>query len=175
MTTEEKQKKWDERFLRLAREVATWSKDPSTKVGAVIVRSNRTVASLGYNGFARGVLDNSERYEKRELKYEMIVHAEENALLNSPERMDGYTLYVTPLPPCCRCAGSIIQHGIKRVVIERRKLSPDWEKSFEVAKTMFEEAGIKVDIVPVETIAVAAQSSIVLPPKTAPGEEGRLA
>ena len=60
--------KWDERFIELARLVAAWSKDPSTKVGAVIVRPDRTVASVGFNGFARGVDDTEERLNDRALK-----------------------------------------------------------------------------------------------------------
>ena len=140
-------RKWDQRFLRIAREVATWSKDPSTQVGACIARGNRTLASVGYNGFARGVADHPERYEKRETKYEMIVHAEVNALINAPEDLSEATLYVTPLPPCARCAGQIIQRGIKRIVIDRRKVSAEWERNFELAKTMFEEAGVEVDVI----------------------------
>src|SRR5450759_3287372 len=77
--------KWDRRFIELARFVADWSKDPSTKVGAVIVRPDRTVAALGYNGFPRGVLDHSERYDHRPTKYEMVVHAELNSILNTRE------------------------------------------------------------------------------------------
>lgn len=63
--------KWDERFIELARLVATWSKDPSTKVGAVIVRPYRTVASVGFNGFARGRLKAGER-NKTEARYERL-------------------------------------------------------------------------------------------------------
>ncbi len=156
-------RKWDRRFLRVANEFASWSKDPSTKVGACIVRRNGTLASAGYNGFARGVADHQERYDKRETKYEMIVHAEVNALHNTQENLEGATLYVTPLPPCPRCAGQIIQRGIKRVVVERRKVSAQWDKDFELSKTMFEEAGVTVDVVMPEDFVPPVDSSIVVP------------
>ena len=91
--------KWDGRFLDLATFIAEWSKDPSTKVGAALVRPDRTIAAVGFNGFPRGVLDHVERYEDRPTKYEMVVHAELNALLSSRESLEGYTIYVAPLPP----------------------------------------------------------------------------
>ena len=77
--------KWDGRFLDLATFIAEWSKDPSTKVGAALVRPDRTIVSVGFNGFPRGVLDHAERYQDRSTKYEMVVHAEMNALLSSRE------------------------------------------------------------------------------------------
>jgi dCMP deaminase len=137
--------KWDVRFLDLAESVADWSKDPSTKVGSVIVRPDRTVSALGYNGFPRGVLDHDNRYDDRETKYEMIVHAEANAVLNSRESLEGYSLYVTPLPPCAQCAAAIIQRGIKRVVVRKKSNLPDvWAKKWAVSRTMFQEAGVAV-------------------------------
>ena len=144
--TNEASEKWDRRFLDLANFIAGWSKDPSTKVGAVIVRPDRTVASMGYNGFPRGVLDHEERYADREQKYAMVVHAENNALLNSRESLEGYTLYVTPLPPCTQCAAAIIQRGIARVVVDQKKDVPEnWMKQFEISNTMFQEAGVAIE------------------------------
>lgn len=136
--------KWDERFINLARHVAAWSKDPSTQVGAVLVRPDRTVAALGFNGFARKVEDSKERYADRPTKYEMIVHAELNALLNTRESVEGYALYVTPLPPCAQCTAAIIQRGIGRVVIDRLKSADHWDEKFEISRTMFAEAGVAV-------------------------------
>lgn len=140
--------KWPSRFLRMAREVAGWSKDPSTQVGAVIVRPDRTIASLGYNGFPRGVSDDPEIYAKREDKYARVVHAELNAILNAREPVAGYTLYVYPFQPCSNCMAAIIQSGIKRVVTVR----PDpvkaerWAKDFETAGKLAREAGVAMDI-----------------------------
>jgi dCMP deaminase len=141
--------KWDRRFLDLAQQVANWSKDPSTKVGAVLVRPNGTVASLGFNGFARGVRDHEARYADRKIKYEMVVHAELNALLNARESVEGYTIYVTPLPPCAQCAAALIQEGIGGIVIEQKKDLPEiWREKFAISETMFKEAGISVHLMP---------------------------
>jgi len=156
--------KWDRRFLDLAKVVGGWSKDPSTKVGAVLVRPDRTVASLGYNGFPRGVLDHETRYANRDTKYEMVVHAEINALLNSREDLEGYTLYVTPLPPCAQCAATIIQRGIGRIVIEQKADLPEiWKTKFQVSQTMFNEAGVAICIMPEDKPAKANDNDSVVP------------
>ncbi len=148
MTTASSEK-WDGRFLDLATFIAEWSKDPSTKVGAALVRPDRTIASVGFNGFPRGVLDHVERYEDRSTKYEMVVHAEMNALLSSRESLEGYTLYVAPLPPCSQCAAAIIQRGIRRVVIAMpAELPPTWAQKWAISSTMFGEAGVEVSILP---------------------------
>ena len=120
--------------------VATWSKDPSTKVGAVIVDQKRRVVSLGYNGFPKGISDN-ERLDKRETKYKMVVHAECNALLFAAKDLAGCTIYTHPFMPCPTCAGMIIQSGITRAVsLENR--NHRWRGEFEMSRKMFEEAGI---------------------------------
>jgi len=136
---------WDERFLQLAQHIAQWSKDPSTKVGAVIVRPNRTIASVGYNGFPRGVNDD-ERLNDRPYKYAMTVHAEANAILSANERLDGCTLYVTPLSPCSSCASILIQSGIKRIVAYMPHQPEHWADSFAIARTMLDEAGVRWEI-----------------------------
>lgn len=137
---------WDLRFLALAEHVAAWSKDPSTKVGAVIVRPDRTIASVGYNGFPRGVRDDAERYADRRTKYPMTVHAELNAIVSAKEPLKGYTIYVAPLSPCAGCAGAIIQAGISRVVA--KCLQPErWRESFDHSSVMLSEAGLEVCIV----------------------------
>src|SRR5690242_18395881 len=100
--------KWDRRFLDLAKFVAQWSKDPSTKTGAVITRG-REVVSVGYNGFPRDVEDAPERYNDRELKYKLIVHCERNALLFAKQDLSGCTLYTYPFMSCTPCAGMVIQ------------------------------------------------------------------
>lgn len=132
--------KWDKRFLNLAKEVASWSKDPSTQVGAVIADENHRIVSLGFNGFPQGV-DDDGRLENRELKYEITVHAEANAVLFAGKVLDNCTCYIYPLPPCSRCAGILIQSGIKRVVApvtDKEK----WKKSGELSLKLFKEAGV---------------------------------
>jgi dCMP deaminase len=136
---------WDKRFLDLAEHVAQWSKDPRTKVGAVIVDEKKRVVSVGYNGFPRGVSDTDERYQVRRTKHLFVAHAERNALDNAPLMVDGCTLYV-PLLPCNECAKSIIQKGITRVVtqhVNRDGASFHWD----VTLKMFREAGITVDYI----------------------------
>lgn len=137
---------WDLRFIELAKHVATWSRDPSTKVGAVIVRPDRSIASVGYNGFPRGVLDLPQRYADREQKYPRVVHAEQNAILSAHERLTGHTLYISPLPPCAHCAGSIIQSGISRVVTDCdvASLPERWLADLTISREMLDEAGIRV-------------------------------
>lgn len=138
--------KWDQRFLELAKFIAAWSKDPSTKVGAVLVDSKRRVIGIGYNGFSRGVNDDDGRYADRAVKYEIVVHAEVNALLNSAKSLEDATLYVWPLFPCSRCAAQIIQSGVKRVVsLEKSDGNISWASSNSLAQQIFEEAGVKYE------------------------------
>ncbi len=123
---------WDRRFLALADFIAEWSKDPSTKVGAVITHTkSRRIVSTGFNGFPAGVEDAPERLFDRATKYEMIVHAEQNALMFAGQHAEGCTLYVTPLPPCARCAALIIQAGIAR---QNEALRADYQRLVAIRK-----------------------------------------
>lgn len=134
---------WDARFLRIAQEVASWSKDPSTKVGCVLVDRERRVIGSGYNGFARGVDDSEERYERREVKYEMVVHAEVNAVLNAVAKTKGSTCYSLQ-QPCARCTGVLIQAGISRIICPRPQggYADRFATSLSLANQMLIEAGI---------------------------------
>lgn len=136
--------KWDDFYLGMAAYVATASKDPSTQVGAVIVRPNNTLASVGYNGFPRGMNDDPELYANREVKYSRIVHAEMNAILNANGSVDGCTLYTSALPPCDRCAVFVVQAGITRVVYEQPSdgVLERWADSIAKTADIFREAGI---------------------------------
>ena len=135
---------WDNRFLDMAKLVSTWSKDPSTKVGAVIVDPSNRLISVGYNGFPKGVTDD-ERLFDRDKKYDIIVHAEVNAILFSNKALDGCTMYTSPFQPCPRCAGLIIQSGIRRVVSIVNS-NPRWVEDFSTAKQLLLEAKIRLDI-----------------------------
>ena len=142
---------WNQRFIDLAYVVASWSKDPSTKVGAVIVRPDNTIASVGYNGFPRGIEDD-DRLNDRAKKYPRVVHAEVNAILNAHERVKWCSIYTT-LHPCCDCAKFIIQAGIDAVYFDpytppHMKESKNWVDSLSVAKDMFSEAGVLSFLVP---------------------------
>lgn len=139
---------WDKFFLGMAEYMASASKDPSTKVGAVIVDAHNNVMGVGYNGFPRGVDDTSSRYNDREHKYPLVVHAELNAILSAGHRAKGCTIYVVPtlmMPACCpECAKAVVQAGIvENVYWHNDKLEPRWEKMAMYTKILFEEGGVK--------------------------------
>lgn len=139
--------KWDKRFLHLAEFWAKeCSKDPSTKTGAVIVDKDKSIVSMGYNGFPKGVDDSEERLNNREIKYQMIVHCERNAILFARRNLEGCTLYTWPFASCAVCAGMVIQTGIKRVVYPKLTdpgLIERWGKSLELTYQMYDEAGLE--------------------------------
>lgn len=150
ITKKEDQWKWSTRFLEMAELVASWSKDPSTKCGAVIVRPDKTVASVGFNGFPKGCSDYEELYNNRELKYPRTVHAEVNAILHARESLEGYWIFTAPAgygPSCANCSAAIIQSGIKCVVhrFDDSEFAARWKESAETGLQMYKEAGVRVD------------------------------
>lgn len=141
-----RRQKWDRRFLGLAQHIAGWSKDPSTQVGAVIVDAKNRIVSVGYNGFPRGVSDKPERYADRDLKQNLIVHAEVNAMIFANRDLEGCTLYTWPFGCCARCAAQVIQHGIRRVVspVATKALQSRWGDSLRDAALAFYDANVEV-------------------------------
>ena len=139
-------KAWGDKYIHLAKEISTWSKDPSTKVGAIVVGCDGQILSQGFNGFPRGIKDTPERLNNRERKYELVVHAEMNAIYNASLNgvsLKDSTLYVYGLPICNECAKGIIQVGIKKVVAMRPKVyNSDWDKSNKNAEAIFREAEV---------------------------------
>ena len=137
---------WGDKYIHLAKEISTWSKDPSTQVGAVVVGCDGQILSQGFNGFPRGIKDSEERLNKRERKYELVVHAEMNAIYNASLNgvsLKDSTLYVYGLPICNECAKGIIQVGIKKVVAMRpKKYNIAWEESINNARNLFSEAEV---------------------------------
>ena len=137
--------KWDMRFIELARHISGWSKDPSTKVGCVVVGEDREIRSTGFNGFPRGIDDDPERLADREKKYPLICHAEENAIMHAARigvSLKDSTAYVT-WPPCSRCARSLIQAGIREVVYSSSEEIPErWIEDFEISTSMLAEANV---------------------------------
>ena len=137
---------WDERFIRIANEVATWSKDPGTKVGAVLVNDRRIIAT-GYNGFPQNIEDTIQRYQNRDIKLAYTVHAEVNAILNAAKngaQTKHSTLYVT-FPPCVSCATSVVQAGVSMVVCPCLSTAPErWRESFQMGQNLLKEAGVLV-------------------------------
>jgi dCMP deaminase len=137
-------RKWDRRFMALAEHISSWSRDPSTKVGAVIARENKFICS-GYNGFAAGIDDDEERYANRDFKLKLVIHAEINAILFADRDLTGYSIYTWPFCPCSRCASHIIQVGIKRCVAPYSD-NPRWLDDFVLTTKLFREANITFDI-----------------------------
>lgn len=135
-------RKWDLYFLNLVKEISKASKDPSTQVGALIVNPDKTSVSWGYNGFPRGIEDTEKRLNNRELRIQLTVHAELNAILNTNQPLVGTTLYSLRIP-CIECTKAIIQKGITRVVACYDK---DYETRWDVSlpKSLFEEAEIEL-------------------------------
>lgn len=141
--------KWDKRYIDLAKNVAQWSKDPSRKIGALIVGEKGQIISQGFNGFPRGIEDYDQRYNDRETKYKYVVHAEANAIYNAIHNgasTNGATIYVTGLPVCHECAKAIIQTGIKEVVMDT-KPEGNWIESGNLSLELFAEAGVRVKYV----------------------------
>ena|SRR5271155_2719196 len=147
---------WDRRYLTIAMQISHWSKDPSSKMGAVITNADRRLVALGFNGFPKKVGDCQSRLHNKRVKYEIVVHAEANAMLIAGDAAVRGTVYLYgPRPICARCAGLLIQAGIKRAVAIppppcdeiRRKTERDpsqmnWAESGHLALQMFNEAGI---------------------------------
>lgn len=144
---------WDLRFIGLAQHISTWSKDPSTKVGCVVVGEDREIRSTGFNGFPRGIKDDEERLTDREKKYPLICHAEENAIMHAARigvSLKDSTAYVT-WPPCSRCARSLIQAGIREIVYpETGKIPERWIEDFTISDSMLNEAGVAVRTIKLE-------------------------
>jgi dCMP deaminase len=142
MTPQEE--KWHVRFIKLAHEVAEWSKDPSTKVGCVLVK-NKRVISTGYNGFPKNISDSFDRLMDREQKYEMTVHAEINAITTAALHgvsTEGATAYVT-FNPCSRCSAVLINAGIDSVYVSTANEIPTrWLSNFILASKLLAEAGV---------------------------------
>ena len=144
---------WDEYFMTLAYLVSMKSKDPSTKVGAVIVGEDKEVRATGYNGLPRGVDDKLDRYEDKNYKYLSSNHAEENAILHCARigiATKNCSIY-TPWIPCSRCAKSIIQAGIKEVIYDvnfpgnvKNHQYEIWQESIKTSKELLLEANIKI-------------------------------
>lgn len=142
----QRKESWDSRFLDLAEQIAGWSKDPSRKIGAVAIGSEGQVLAQGYNGFPRGITDLEDRYNDRQEKYKLVVHAEMNVIYNATFNgvsLKDSTLYVHGLPVCSDCAKGIIQVGVKRVVMREQEIPDIWKDSWQKTREMFDEADVK--------------------------------
>ena len=140
--------KWTGRLLKMAKDIAGWSKDDSTKVGAVITTSEGRPVSWGFNGMPMGINDDVPERNIRPHKYKWYCHAERNAMdLASKADLSDCVMFVT-FSPCSNCAQSIIQRGIRTIVVDEaftvEKMPERWQEDMKVAVEMLEEAGVKV-------------------------------
>jgi dCMP deaminase len=147
VTWVDKQYKWDLFYLGLCRYISTASKDPSTKVGAVITRPDFSVASVGFNGFPQKMPDRPEWLENREEKYSRVVHGEINAVsFCRDQSLQGYTLYTTPFMPCDRCFVQMVQKGITRFVAPKATAEQltRWGTAFEKVRQYAGECNVEL-------------------------------
>ena len=142
--------KWDRRFLELARLISTWSKDPSTKIGTVIVGPDNEIRATGYNGLCRGMIDDLPERNERPIKYKYYEHGERNAIYNAARvgvSLKGCTAYLLSLS-CCDCTRALIQAGITRIVTTPPEYdNPRWGTDLKLSRDMFDEVGIPINIV----------------------------
>ena len=133
---------WDELWIKMAQLVAQRSKDPNTQVGCVLVSPDQRRIAIGYNGFAAGIKENDERWS-RPTKYDYVIHAEENSLINrGTENVVGWTAYLT-MPPCHHCTSKLIQAGIKRVIWLKDPSSTAF--NYDLSYKLLTEANITFD------------------------------
>lgn len=150
--------KWHYRFMELAFLISTWSKDTSTKTGAVVIGPDREIRATGYNGLVRGVDDNIPERMERPTKYDFFEHAERNAVYNAcltGTSLKGCTMYATHAP-CTDCARAIIQAGIKtvvtnKIIIDENTPKGTWRDKLEYSAQMFKEAGVEyIELEPIK-------------------------
>lgn len=139
---DDRELKWDRRFLKIAESISEWSKDPSTKVGAIITNDIKII-SMGYNGLPQSTPDYPEILNVREVKYQYIIHAEVNAVLSAKQDLKGCTIYTSPFLPCPRCASILVQSGISRVVSSKCK-NERWKQSLKESRYFMELSNVRV-------------------------------
>ena len=140
--------KWTGRLLKMAKDIAQWSKDESTKVGAVITTHEGKPVSWGFNGMPMGIDDTVPERHVRPYKYKWMCHAERNAMDLAPSGdLEGCVMFVT-FSPCTNCAQSFIQRKIKTLVIDANftadKMPERWQEDMSVAVEMLSEAGVSI-------------------------------
>lgn len=158
--------RWDVRMMRLARRVALWSKDPSTRCGAVVMRPDHTVAGVGYNGFPRALRDEASDYNDRSRKYPRIIHAEWNALRSARDTsLAGCTVYSWPMPSCDECTASMLQKDIARIV----QITPTdvqaerWKSAFASSEAMWRARRVPITWMTDEELDTGADVPMAFP------------
>ena len=142
--TDQKQREWDEYFMQIAETVATKSKDPSSKMGCVIVDPRKRVVSLGYNGMLQGADESKMTLSERPMKYYFAIHSEMNALIFAHQDLTGCTVY-NRVATCENCLKYCLQAGIKRFVYkELRVKSHSTDPSHSMTSYETDEAIIRL-------------------------------
>ena len=138
----------DREWLDWAKMYAEHSRDPSTKTGCVVAHDGKLIAA-GVNSFPMGVEATEERLSDRPTRLAFTVHAEMNALIAAGGNLMGCTVYLHPWPPCANCAAAMIQAEVERVVAPEPtpEQNERWGESFAHMKTMFNEAGVTLDLI----------------------------
>lgn len=144
---------FDSYFIDIANVVRSKSKDPSSKIGAVIVGPDKQIVATGFNGFARGIDETNPTRWERPIKYQHVVHAEVNAVYNAARTgvsLLGCTLYLygfgPPTVPCTECSKAVIQSGITRVVgFPMKEVPESWIDDLLFARNLLVEAGVIIN------------------------------
>ena len=134
------------KYLEIANAISKFSKDPSTKVGAIAINDKGIILSTGYNGFPRGVNDDAARYENREVKYKLISHAEQNLVAQAAyagHSLRGSTVFLSGLFPCSSCAKSLIQAGVSTIISPPPDKNDRWKDDAEWSKILLDEAQVE--------------------------------
>jgi len=135
---------WLKYFMTLAKNVSEMSKDPSHKVGAVIVDKNKRIVSTGFNGFAKNIIDSDDRLNNKDIKRKLTLHAEENAVTFAKRDLEGCDIYVYGYPPCTHCTSLLIQSGIKCIYYcnPSHRISEHWQADFALAEQIATEVDV---------------------------------
>lgn len=139
--------KWDLRFMEIARCISTWSKDPSTKVGAIAVNDKRRITAQGYNGFPSSLDDSRITTDDRLSKYQKTIHAEDNVIFNacnSGTSLNQSTIFIFGMYPCPDCIKGLSQVGIIRIVFQigYSENLEKWKNDFDVSRVLMHDLDI---------------------------------
>lgn len=141
------QKKWVERFSQQAQLLASWSKDPTTQVGAVIVNDRNQILSQGYNGLPMDARD--DMLDDRDSKNRRTLHAEDNCILNANSPLEGSSIIITH-PPCESCLSKLSQKGVKAIYYLSWVPSEEFYKRWDLDDCLEWASELKINIFSVE-------------------------
>lgn len=139
-------------YIQVAYAHAMQSEDPSTQNGAILVKDGEIIG-VGHNQFPKGingiVKNTEERWNNKDQKYKLVVHAETAAILDAAKKgnsTEGSTMYGCWVS-CLDCTRDIIHAGIKELVGHKHQYMtdrPDWNNKINESFKLCEEAGVNV-------------------------------